>query len=45
MGAAWPREGLTSIADGFRTSLHPNQIRHVVVIANVETNSNWKLGI
>lgn len=37
--------GLTSTADGFRTSLQPNQIRQVVVTANVDTNSIWKLGI
>lgn len=39
------RRGLTSIADGFRTSLQPNQIKQVVVTAKVETNSIWKLGI
>lgn len=33
------------MAEGFRISLHPNQIRHVVVTANVETNKIWKLGI
>lgn len=38
-------QGLTSTADGFSTSLHPNQIKHVVVTANVDTNSIWKLGI
>lgn len=40
-----PFQWLTFIADGFRISLQPNQIRHVVVTANVETNNIWKLGI
>lgn len=37
--------GLTSTADGFRTSLQPNQMRQLVVTANVDTNSIWKWGI
>lgn len=33
------------MAEGFTTSLHPNQIKQVVVMANVDTNRIWKLGI
>lgn len=29
--------GVTLTAEGFRTSLHPNQTRQVVVTANVDT--------
>lgn len=31
------REFVTLTAEGFRTSLHPNQTRQVVVTANVDT--------
>lgn len=30
-------DGLTLTAEGFKTSLQPNQTRHVVVTANVDT--------
>lgn len=30
-------DGFTLTAEGFKTSLQPNQTRHVVVTANVDT--------